>query len=307
MKRNTNERPLTDEHGTNSNKGHLIENTSVSHKSSSKKVIRANKVMLSPTKAVDTTPMIPRNDPMHQKNVKRAEHGMFQPKDLLKTSQGLGLLRKGDTLVPEDVYSPLKIHDATITGVRESLGHTFINRSDNQTFGDLTLDPNATSFIIHESSHDEERHEKSVINESKTHEKSKKDPVKVPFLSGPTEDHQQDNAKHEIPAWLQETNVQQYPYNFMTALQKKLAAAVKATQSPVNAPVKQDMRPHGKYQRMAFVNDKREYESCTFTEIVPDKEQQKLPNEIPKVENVERQEMGRSRYRSGKGKRIVLY
>ncbi|XP_063706506.1 uncharacterized protein LOC134835556 [Culicoides brevitarsis] len=182
-----------------------------------------------------------------QKMARKVDAGFLQPTDLLKSNQSLGLLRKGEALLKDDIYSPLKIHDAT--GVNESTGRSMdFGRpsTNNQTYGDLTLDPNATSFIIHENS---QEHEKTLGDKQKT------------FIKSPEK-----KKEREIPEWLQETNVQQYPYNFITALKKKLSAAMKEIQSPVE-PAKETANVE-KYHKMGLVNDKRDYESCSFTECL---------------------------------------
>lgn len=271
------------------------ENKPLTPKVSPKRVLIEDNLILSPTKSFEKTPLISRSE----KIFKQTDHGFVQPKVLIKTNQALGLLRKGDAFVQEDIYSPLKIHDATVTGLRESLGQSYMNRpSYNQTFGDLTLDPNATSFMIHENS----RGENSLINENRTQEKTK---VKVPFVTSPRQETQEKgNDKPGIPEWLKESNVQQYPYNFLTALKKKLSAAIEASKSPINVPVKQDTKSQEKYQRLAFVNDRREYENCSFTEVVTESDQQRLLNETPKTKKMERQEVVHSGQKRGKGRRI---
>lgn len=247
--------------------------------------------------SVERTPLVSRSDQVH-KITKQADHGFVQPKDLLKTNQALGLLRKGDALIPEDVYSPLKIHDAT--GLRESMGQTFINRSSyNQTFGDVTLDPNATSFIIRENSQDE----RSFVNESRTLRKeTKKEPAKVSPLVQETKNVEQKGI--DIPNWLQESNVQQYPYNFITALKRKLSAAIEESKSPITPLVKEEFEKQDKYHKMAFVNDKREYESCSFTEVVTNSDQERLLNKTPKVKKPEPLETVRSGQKRGRGRKI---
>uniref|UniRef100_A0A336MCL6 CSON015222 protein n=1 Tax=Culicoides sonorensis TaxID=179676 RepID=A0A336MCL6_CULSO len=231
---------------------------------SPKNIIQKQKFVKSPMKPVDKTPIRSKNDHiLHEKVLKGTVKGIYEPKDLLKSSQALGLLRKGNAFIQDDIYSPLKIHDATIENQtpRESHGKTFINRS----YGDLTLDPNATSFLIHENTID------ASINDSKNLEKAKKNPIKSTIFNETSNksDKMQVDDEPKIPEWLQPTSAQMFSFNFITALKKKMAAALEETQKITEqAPKIQEI--HNKYQKMAFINNKRDYDSCSFTEIASD-------------------------------------